>query len=99
MRKPVCCVQVQLPDKIVVYELATDDATDMHYKVKEKIQRQFDCNLLVVCTYHLILCQVRTYHLILCQVRTYHLILCQVHAYHLILCQVHEAWQMFCRCI
>ena len=68
MRKPVCCVQVQLPDKIVVYELATDDATDMHYKVKEKIQRQFDCNLLVVCTYHLILCQVHAYHLILCQV-------------------------------
>ena len=64
----VCCLQVQLPDKIVVYELATDDATDMHYKVKEKIQRQFDCNLLVVCTYHLILCQVHAYHLILCQV-------------------------------
>ena len=26
--------QVQLPDKIVIYELNTDDISDMHYKVK-----------------------------------------------------------------
>ncbi len=50
--------QVQLPDKIVVYELFSDDSTDMHYKVKEKIHRKFDCNLLVVCANNIILCQV-----------------------------------------
>ena len=50
--------QVQLPDKIVVYELYSDDAADMHYKVKEKINRKFDCNLLVVCSQNIILCQV-----------------------------------------
>ncbi|XP_069142693.1 intraflagellar transport protein 122 homolog isoform X2 [Argopecten irradians] len=48
---------VQLPDKIVVYELYSDDAADMHYKVKEKINRKFDCNLLVVCSQNIILCQ------------------------------------------
>ncbi len=50
--------QVQLPDKIVVYELYSDDAADMHYRVKEKIHRKFECNLLVVCSHHIILCQV-----------------------------------------
>lgn len=29
-----CLSQVQLPDKIVIYELNTDDISDMHYKVK-----------------------------------------------------------------
>ena len=29
--------QVQLPDKIVIYELNTDDTSDMHYKVKVSI--------------------------------------------------------------
>ena len=53
----VVCVQVQLPDKIVVYELYSDDAADMHYRVKEKINKKFDCNLLVVCSQHIILCQ------------------------------------------
>ncbi|ELU12491.1 hypothetical protein CAPTEDRAFT_164190 [Capitella teleta] len=48
---------VQLPDKIVVYELYSDDNTDMHYRVKEKINKKFDCNLLVVCSHHIILCQ------------------------------------------
>ncbi|KAK3103245.1 hypothetical protein FSP39_017787 [Pinctada imbricata] len=48
---------VQLPDKIVIYELYSDDAADMHYKVKEKINRKFECNLLVVCSQNIILCQ------------------------------------------
>ena len=52
------CLQVQLPDKIVIYELYSEDTTDMHYKVKEKILKKFDCNLLVVCSHHIILCQV-----------------------------------------
>ncbi|XP_071492144.1 intraflagellar transport protein 122 homolog [Diadema antillarum] len=50
---------VQLSDKIVVYELYSDDASDMHYRVKEKINKKFDCNLLVVCADHIILCQER----------------------------------------
>lgn len=50
--------QVQLPDKIVIYELYSDDAADMHYKVKEKINKKFDCNLLVVCSMNIILCHV-----------------------------------------
>lgn len=48
---------VQLPDRIVVYELYSDDMADMHYRVKEKINKKFDCNLLVVCSQHIILCQ------------------------------------------
>ncbi|XP_078340377.1 intraflagellar transport protein 122 homolog isoform X7 [Crassostrea virginica] len=48
---------VQLPDKIVIYELYSDDAADMHYKVKEKINKKFECNLLVVCSQNIILCQ------------------------------------------
>lgn len=51
-------VQVQLPDRIVVYELYSDDLADMHYRVKEKINKKFECNLLVVCSQHIILCQV-----------------------------------------
>uniref|UniRef100_A0A8W4FP55 Intraflagellar transport protein 122 homolog n=1 Tax=Sus scrofa TaxID=9823 RepID=A0A8W4FP55_PIG len=48
---------VQLPEKIVIYELYSDDSSDMHYRVKEKIVRKFECNLLVVCANHIILCQ------------------------------------------
>ncbi|XP_014675394.1 PREDICTED: intraflagellar transport protein 122 homolog [Priapulus caudatus] len=46
---------VQLPDNVVIYEMYSGDM--MHYKVKEKITRKFDCNLLVVCSSHIILCQ------------------------------------------
>ncbi|XP_033110063.1 intraflagellar transport protein 122 homolog, partial [Anneissia japonica] len=48
---------VQFPEKIVIYELYTDDSADMHYRIKERINRKFDCNLLVVCANHIILCQ------------------------------------------
>ncbi|XP_074646999.1 intraflagellar transport protein 122 homolog [Tubulanus polymorphus] len=48
---------VQLPDRIVIYELYSEDVCDMHYKVKEKINKRVDCNLLVVCSQHIILCQ------------------------------------------
>ncbi|XP_046555893.1 intraflagellar transport protein 122 homolog [Haliotis rubra] len=48
---------VQLPDRIVIYELYTDDSADMHYRVKEKINKKLDCNLLVVCSQNIILCQ------------------------------------------
>ena len=48
---------VQLPDKIIVYELYSDDVSDMHYRVKEKIMQRFDCNLLVVTAHHILLCK------------------------------------------
>ncbi|KAK7101404.1 intraflagellar transport protein 122 homolog isoform X1 [Littorina saxatilis] len=48
---------VQLPDRIVVYELYSEDLADMHYRVKEKINKKFECNLLVVCSSNIILCQ------------------------------------------
>ncbi|XP_048590687.1 intraflagellar transport protein 122 homolog isoform X2 [Nematostella vectensis] len=48
---------VQLPDKVIIYELNTDDTSDMHYRVKEKIDKKLECNLLVVCSNHIILCQ------------------------------------------
>ena len=47
-----------MPDRIIIYELYSDDINDMHYRVKEKILRKVDCNLLVVCSHHIILCQV-----------------------------------------
>ncbi|RXM91957.1 Intraflagellar transport protein 122-like [Acipenser ruthenus] len=48
---------IQLPEKILIYELYSDDSADMHYRVKEKICKKFECNLLVVCSRHIILCQ------------------------------------------
>lgn len=50
---------IQLPEKILIYELYSDDSSDMHYRIKEKICRKFECNLLVVCSEHLILGQVK----------------------------------------
>ncbi|KAJ8046678.1 hypothetical protein HOLleu_05441 [Holothuria leucospilota] len=50
---------VQLSDRIIIYELYSEDAADMHYRVKEKINQKFDCNLLVVCSQHIVLCQER----------------------------------------
>ncbi|XP_028309970.1 intraflagellar transport protein 122 homolog [Gouania willdenowi] len=48
---------IQLPQKIHIYELYSDDSSDMHYRIKERISRKFECNLLVVCSQHIILCQ------------------------------------------
>lgn len=48
---------VQLPERVVIYELFAGDSTGMHYKVKEKISFLLECNLLVVCSEHLVLCQ------------------------------------------
>ncbi|XP_037539762.1 intraflagellar transport protein 122 homolog [Nematolebias whitei] len=48
---------VQLPEKIHIYVLKSEDPTAMHYHIKEKISRKFECNLLVVCSQHIILCQ------------------------------------------
>lgn len=48
---------VQLPERVVLYELNSAEHQPMHYKVKEKITKKFDCSLLVVCAQHLVLCQ------------------------------------------
>ncbi|XP_057239093.1 intraflagellar transport protein 122 homolog [Malurus melanocephalus] len=48
---------IQMPEKILIYELYSDDSADMYYRVKEKIIKKFECNLLVVCSDHIILCQ------------------------------------------
>ncbi|XP_065066835.1 intraflagellar transport protein 122 homolog isoform X1 [Rhopilema esculentum] len=48
---------VQLPDRINVYELYSEDTSDMHYRLKEKINKKVECNLLVVCGNNVILCQ------------------------------------------
>ena len=48
---------VQLPDRVCIYELSNDDQNDMHYRVRDKIHRALECNLLVVTSMHIILCQ------------------------------------------
>lgn len=50
---------VQLPERIVLYELNSASNEPMHYAVKEKILKRFDCSLLVVCAQHIVLCQDR----------------------------------------
>ncbi|CAG0893454.1 unnamed protein product [Cyprideis torosa] len=50
---------VQLPERVVVYELCSDETEDMRYKVKDRINKKLECNLLVICAKHLILCQER----------------------------------------
>lgn len=47
---------IQMPERINIYEVS-DEASDMHYKIKEKINLKVDCTLLVVCAKHLVLCQ------------------------------------------
>jgi len=55
---------VQLSSKVVIYELANpDDPVDMHYQSATKIQQKLDCNLLVVTSSSVILCQVRSHML------------------------------------
>lgn len=48
---------VQLPERVVLYEMSSADNQPMHYKVKEKIGKKFNCSLLVVCAQNLVLCQ------------------------------------------
>ncbi|CAH0553397.1 unnamed protein product [Brassicogethes aeneus] len=51
---------VQLPERVVIYELYSNDSNDMHYRAKEKITQKLDCSLLVVCSEHLVICQEKT---------------------------------------
>jgi len=51
---------VQLPDRVLVYETIHPEMPhDMHYRLKEKVVRKLDCNLLVVTSMNIILCQER----------------------------------------
>lgn len=60
-----CCVcdrdrlAIQLPDRILIYETGQSDEFDMHYKLREKISQSLPCNLLVVVSRNVILCQER----------------------------------------
>ena len=58
---------VQLPDRIILYEVMKDgsegksgkvksSSANMHYRVKERINKRLDCNLLVMTSQHVILC-------------------------------------------
>jgi intraflagellar transport protein 122 len=56
---------VQLPARIVVYDLFADDDTgDLTCRVRERIERKVDCNLLVVTARHIILCLERRLQLL-----------------------------------
>lgn len=50
---------VQLPEKVVIYTVQAEDDTDMRYKSYKKINKKFDCSLLVLTYYNLLLCQDR----------------------------------------
>jgi len=47
---------VQLPERIVVYQLKNDDPYDMLYGAVYKINKVLECNLLVVTSCHVTLC-------------------------------------------
>ena len=47
---------VQLPDKVVIYEIESNDPKDMGYKGKKNISKKFECNLFVITSDNLVLC-------------------------------------------
>eukprot|EP00658_Telonema_sp_P-2_P030761 TRINITY_DN23172_c0_g1_i6.p1 TRINITY_DN23172_c0_g1~~TRINITY_DN23172_c0_g1_i6.p1 ORF type:complete len:927 (-),score=291.38 TRINITY_DN23172_c0_g1_i6:285-2963(-) len=57
---------VQLPERIVVYQLKNDDPHDMLYGAVHKINKILDCNLLVVTSMHVTLCLERKLQLYNC---------------------------------
>ncbi|EGD82626.1 hypothetical protein PTSG_11988 [Salpingoeca rosetta] len=50
---------VQLPKQINVYEMEAMDSGKLKFRLMCKLRRNFECNLLVVCSKHIILCQER----------------------------------------
>ena len=50
---------VQLPEVVIIYELMNEDRRDMRYRVRKRIHEKLECNLLVVTSLHVILCQER----------------------------------------
>jgi len=55
---------VQLPDKVLIYELKGEGDDDMLYCKKDQILKALDCNLLVVTSDHVILCLERKLQLL-----------------------------------
>jgi hypothetical protein len=52
-------VAVQLPARVVLYQLEDGAGElDMQYRASAKINRTLECNLLVVTSAHIVLCQV-----------------------------------------
>lgn len=52
---------IQLPDKVVIYEIDSNDPKTMTYKGKKSISKKFDCNLFVITSENLILCYVSNF--------------------------------------
>lgn len=50
---------VQLPDRIVIYDLSFDAIQGINCKAKNKIMKKFECTLLVVAARHFVLCKER----------------------------------------
>eukprot|EP00743_Colponemidia_sp_Colp-15_P003978 GILK01004290.1.p1 GENE.GILK01004290.1~~GILK01004290.1.p1 ORF type:complete len:1251 (-),score=266.14 GILK01004290.1:264-4016(-) len=48
---------VQMSDRIYIYEVSHEDSYDMHYRIRDKINKKLECSLLVVTSLHIILCQ------------------------------------------
>mmetsp|Transcript_12222 Transcript_12222/g.20266 ORF Transcript_12222/g.20266 Transcript_12222/m.20266 type:complete len:1132 (-) Transcript_12222:126-3521(-) len=49
---------IQLPKSVLIYEESTQDSQyDMSYSLVQKVNQELECNLLVVTSMHLILCQ------------------------------------------
>ena len=48
---------VQLTDKVIIYDITSDESGEMKYKEKDRIRKKLDCSLLCVTASHLILCQ------------------------------------------
>jgi intraflagellar transport protein 122 len=50
-------LSVQLPDKLVIYAIDSDDPKDMSYKGKKNISKKFECHLFLITSNNLIFCQ------------------------------------------
>jgi intraflagellar transport protein 122 len=58
-RAPQDRLAVQLPNQINIYSLVENASGPPKFQLTERLRRKFECNLLVVCSKHVILCQER----------------------------------------
>jgi intraflagellar transport protein 122 len=47
---------VQLPDRLYIYELTSDEMREMRSQPLERLNLEIECNLLVVVSQHFLLC-------------------------------------------